>query len=237
MKIFRTKKFLVAASLASASLLTTVQSVSKCAIGEISENGACQEDKVLKRSIAEARNDVDLPKVIMGLLSPATISNHFTDIVLFQSIIAIGWFTAIAVYQILINLPLSAEAKKEVEQLGFWFKPNAALASEGINIRNQIFGFFLGRVLYDFITDPEGTREEIAGITWTELRNRMLSNDYLLTWTGRFVFQFLLVMTGIAVLYGFSNSQEKLFVQDRKLDRNLDDIHDSVQASLLKDFI
>ena len=69
-------------------------------------------------------------------------------------------------------------------------------ASEGINIRNQIFGFFLGRVLYDFITDPEGTREEIAGITWTELRNRMLSNDYLLTWTGRFVFQFLLVMTG-----------------------------------------
>ena len=78
----------------AASLLTTVQSVSKCANGEISENGACQEDKVLKRSIAEARNDVDLPKVIMGLLSPATISNHFTDIVLFQSIIAIGWFTA-----------------------------------------------------------------------------------------------------------------------------------------------
>ena len=146
----------------------------------------------------------------------------------------------VAVYQILINLPLSAEAKKEVEQLGFWFKPNAALASEGINIRNQIFGFFLGRVLYDFITDPEGTREEIQGITWTELRNRMLSNDYLLTWTGRFVFQFLLVMTGIAVLYGFSNSQEKLFEEDKISQvefRKLEDLNDSVQASLLKDFL
>ena len=62
-----------------------MQSVSKCANGEIFENGACQEDKVLKRSIAEARNDVDLPKVLMGLLSPATISNHFTKMNLYSS--------------------------------------------------------------------------------------------------------------------------------------------------------
>ena len=48
---------------------------------------------LIKRRL-EARNDVDLPKVLMGLLSPMTISNHFTDIVLFQSIIAVGWFTA-----------------------------------------------------------------------------------------------------------------------------------------------
>ena len=54
-----------------------------------------ERESIQKRSLeAEARNDVDLPKVLMGLLSPATISNHFTDIVLFQSIIAIGWFTA-----------------------------------------------------------------------------------------------------------------------------------------------
>ena len=145
----------------------------------------------------------------------------------------------VAAYQILINLPLSAEAKKEVEQLGFWFKPNAALASEGINIRNQIFGFFLGRVLYDFITDPEGTREEIAGITWTELRNRMLSNDYLATWLGRFTFQYFLVVAGIAVLYGISATQRTLFIdkiQQRQL-TNLDDLNDFVLSSLLKEYI
>merc|ERR1712223_2347933 len=130
------------------------------------EDGACQEGEVVKRSL-EARNDLDLQAVLMGLLSPATISNHFTDIVLFQTIIAIGWFTGLAVYQLLINLNLSPDVRERVEQLGFWFEPDNALASEGINIRNTIFGFFLGRVIFDFIIDPRGTAEEIRGITWT----------------------------------------------------------------------
>ena len=61
------------------------------------EDGSCHEGEVVKRSIQaapQARNDVNVPGVLQGLLSPATISNHFTDIVLFQSILAIGWFTA-----------------------------------------------------------------------------------------------------------------------------------------------
>ena len=148
-----------------------------------------------------------------------------------------------AIYQILVNLPLSSAAKKEVKDLGFWFKPDNVLASEGINIRGTIFSFFLGRVLYNVITDPQGTREELQSITYEELRNRVLSNDYLLTWAGRFTFQFLLVMSGIAVLYTISRSDNFLFgpsnnwanVSFRKK-RGLDDLNDSVQASLLKKF-
>ena len=109
----------------------------------------------------------------------------------------------------------------------------------GINIRNQIFGFFLGRVLYDIITDPQGTKEEFEDISWTELRNRMLSNDYLATWLGRFTFQYFLVVAGIAVLYGISATQRTLFIdkiQQRQL-TNLDDLNDFVLSSLLKEYI
>jgi len=240
MKIFGTKKFYVAASLASASLLSTVQSTSKCADGTLMEDGGCHE--VVKR---QASNNLDLPNVLSGLLSPGTISNHFTDILLFQSVIAIGWVTALAVYQILINLNLSPESKKRVEEWGFWFSPDNVATSEGINIRNTIFGFFLGRVMFNVITDPQGTRDELNSITWTELRNRMLSNDYLLTWTGRFAFQFLLVMTGISVLYSISVSNNYLFgpsntwqnVSFRKFaSQGLDDLNDSVQAGLSKNY-
>ena len=74
-----------------------MQSAPKCANGLLLEDGSCQEGEVVKRSIQaapQARNDVNVQGVLDGLLSPATISNHFTDILLFQSILAIGWFTA-----------------------------------------------------------------------------------------------------------------------------------------------
>ena len=89
-----------------------------------------------------------------------------------------------------LALNLSPETRSSVEQLGFWFAPNKYPSSMGINLRNTMFGFFLGRVMFNYITDPTGTMEEFKSITWTELRDRMLSNNYLATWLGRFVFQF-----------------------------------------------
>lgn len=136
------------------------------------------------------------------------------------------------------QIDFDEDTKKRVEKLGFWFETDKFPSSMGINIRNQIFGFFLGRVLYDIITDPEGTKEEFEDISWTELRNRMLSNDYLATWLGRFTFQYFLVVAGIAVLYGISATQRTLFIdkiQQRQF-TNLDDLNDFVLGSLLKEY-
>ena len=81
----------------------------------------------------------------------------------------------------------------------------------GINLRNTMFGFFLGRVMFNYITDPTGTMEELNSITWTELRDRMLSNNYLATWLGRFVFQFFLDVTGITDLFAIGNAEGTLY--------------------------
>ena len=144
------------------------------------------------------------------------------------------------VYQLLLQVDFDTDTRRQIEGLGFWFDTDAFPASMGINIRNTIFGFFLGRVLFDIIIDPVATREELESITFTELGNRMLSNDYLATWLGRFTFQYLLVVSGIAILYGISAAQGTLFEEDRIQQvefRKLDDLNDSVQASLLKDFV
>ena len=149
------------------------------------------------------------------------------------------------VFQLAKQINFELDTKRRIEEMGFWFETDRFPASMGINIRNAIFGFFLGRVLFDVIVDPAGTQEEFENMTWTELRNRMLSNDYLLTWTGRFAFQFLLVMTGIAVLYSISVSNNYLFgpsntwqnVSFRKFaSQGLDDLNDSVQAGLSKNY-
>ena len=100
-----------------------------------------------------------------------------------------------------------------------------------------MFGFFFGRVLFNYITDPAGTAEEFRRTTWTELRDRMLSNNYLATWLGRFVFQFFLVVTGITVLYAIGASEETLFSRNFANNSPLDDLNDSVQASLSKNFM
>ena len=144
------------------------------------------------------------------------------------------------VYQLLLQVDFDTDTRRQIEGLGFWFDTDSFPASMGINIRNTIFGFFLGRVLFDIIIDPVATREELESITFTELGNRMLSNDYLAIWLGRFTFQYLLVVSGIAILYGISAAQGTLFEEDRIQQvefRKLDDLNDSVQASLLKDFV
>lgn len=231
------KSFYLAATIASASILNLhlVQSTSKCVDGITSEDGSCQSANRVKRTL-----DIDYPEILKGLLSPATISNHFTDIILFQTILAVGWVSAGLLFQLAKQINFEPDTKRRIEEMGFWFETDRFPASMGINIRNAIFGFFLGRVLFDVIVDPAGTQEEFENMTWTELRNRMLSNDYLATWLGRFTFQYLILIAGIAVLYGVSATQRTLFLEDQVQQvefRNLDDLNDSVQASLLKDFV
>ena len=136
-----------------------------------------------------------------------------------------------------LALNLSPETRSSVEQLGFWFAPNKYPSSMGINLRNTMFGFFLGRVMFNYITDPTGTMEELKSITWTELRDRMLSNNYLATWLGRFVFQFFLVVTGITVLFAIGNAEGTLYSRNFENSSPLDDLNSSVQTSLLKNYI
>jgi len=229
------KFFYVAATLILVSILNlqAVQSIQNYEDDSILEEQSSKKVARVKRTL-----DIDYPKILTGLLSPATISNQFTDILLFQTIIAVGWVTGGILYQLAKQVDFGEETNSRVEQMGFWFETDKFPASMGINIRNQIFGFFLGRVIYDIITDPVGTREEFESITWTELRNRMLSNKYLATWLGRFVFQFFLVIMGIAVLYGISSMQNTLFESSKVSTqfRSLDDLNNSVQTSLLKDY-
>ena len=66
-----------------------MQSSSTCANGSTLKEGSCESVKRVKRTL-----DIDYPMILKGLLGPATISNHFTDILLFQTIIAVGWVTA-----------------------------------------------------------------------------------------------------------------------------------------------
>jgi len=237
MKIFGTKKFYIAATIASASLLniSPVQSTEKCSVAE---DGSCQALNnldVVKRSVVGP--PIPIQDILFGLFSPSKISNQFTDVILFQTIIAVGWIVAGTIYQLTLALNLSPETRSSVEQLGFWFAPNKYPSSMGINLRNTMFGFFLGRVMFNYITDPTGTMEELNSITWTELRDRMLSNNYLATWLGRFVFQFFLVVTGITVLFAIGNAEGTLYSRNFETSSPLDDLNNSVQASLLKNYI
>ena len=51
------------------------------------------------------------------------------------------------------------------------------------------------------MTNPEGTAEEFRDISVKELRDRLLSTDYLALWLGRILFQATCLVTGIAILY------------------------------------
>ena len=107
----------------------------------------------------------------------------------------------------------------------------------GINIRGSIFGFWLGRVAYNYITNPHRTTEEFKSITISEIRDRMLSSDYLTTWAGRFIFQFFCVMVGITILYSIGASENTLFSRSFVNSSPLDDLNDLVQSSISENFV
>ena len=142
-----------------------------------------------------------------------------------------------SVYQLLLALNLSPETRSDIEQLGFWFGPDKFPISMGINIRGSIFGFWLGRVAYNYITNPHRTTEEFKSITISEIRDRMLSSDYLTTWAGRFIFQFFCVMVGITILYSIGASENTLFSRSFVNSSPLDDLNDLVQSSISENFV
>ena len=107
----------------------------------------------------------------------------------------------------------------------------------GINLRNTFFGFFAGRVLYNYITDPAGTQKEFESITWEQTRKKALSAKFLTTWMGRFGWQFLCIFTGIAVLYAIGAAEETLFSRNFENRHSLDDLNDAVQAGISKNFV
>jgi len=237
MKIFGSKKFHVAATLASVSLLTVgpVKSIDQCS-KEIYEDESCYSWNRVDATQRTA-SDYSFQDTLNSLLLPETISNQFTDIVVFQTITALGWLFAGTFYQILIHMNLDDDTRKSVEQYGFWFAPEKYSVSMGINIRNTIFGFFLGRVMYNVITDPAGTQKEFESITFETVRETALSSKFLTTWTGRYATQFISLFTGIAVLYAIGAAQETLFSRSFESRHPLDDLNDSVQAGISQNFL
>ena len=87
--------------------------------------------------------------------------------------------------------------------------------------------------LLSYGRNPTDTAEEFKSITFQELRNRWLSSDYITTWAGRFIFQFFCLMIGLTILYSIAVAENRLFVEGR----SLDDLNDSVQASLSQNFV
>ena len=77
----------------SASLLniSPVQSTEKCSVAE---DGSCLANNldVVKRSVVGP--PIPIQDILFGLFSPSKISNQFTDVILFQTIIAVGWIVA-----------------------------------------------------------------------------------------------------------------------------------------------
>ena len=138
-----------------------------------------------------------------------------------------------SLYQTLLAVNMLPETRRTVEKLGFWFGPEQFTTSLGINIRGAIFGFFIGRIGYNIITNPVDTAEEFKSITFEELRNRWLSSDYITTWMGRFSFQYFCLMIGLAILYWIGAAENKLFTEGR----SLDDLNYSVQAGISQNFV
>merc|ERR1712172_384294 len=112
-------------------LIAPVKSTKKCSVVE---NGSCfalNNVEVMKRALGP----YPIQDIFDGLLAPEGISNHMTDILLFNTILALGWIFGGSVYQLLLALNLSPETRSDIEQLGFWFGPDKFPISMGINIR------------------------------------------------------------------------------------------------------
>ena len=60
----------------------------------VAENGACVVAPPVGMFQERSIGPFDIQDIFSSLLSPSGISNQFTDILTFQSIVALGWFLA-----------------------------------------------------------------------------------------------------------------------------------------------
>ena len=66
------------------------------------EDGSCLASlDVVKRSVVGP--PIPIQDILFGLFSPEKISNQFTDVILFQTIIAVGWIVAGTFYILTLN--------------------------------------------------------------------------------------------------------------------------------------
>ena len=64
---------------------------------------------------------------------------------------------------------MTDETRATIRQLDFMFAPTDAAISFGRVLRNDIFAM-AGRILFDLVTDPAGTYQELTSITFQEIR-------------------------------------------------------------------
>ena len=67
--------------------MTPVKSTKKCSVVEDGSCLALNNVEVMKRSLGP----YPIQDIFDGLLSPATISNHLTDILFINAVLASGW--------------------------------------------------------------------------------------------------------------------------------------------------
>ena len=101
-----------------------------------------------------------------------------------------------------MSFDLSSETRSTIEQLGFLFEPENAAVSGGRLLRNGFFAW-TGRAIYNFITDPTVTMQEISNISYDDQLKRLTDSNWLTTFLGRFIFQAFCLIVGITILFTF----------------------------------
>jgi len=148
--------------------------------------------------------EIDLEKVRQQVISPGSIKNHLTSAWGFSTIIASGYATGALIYQGVLSLNLSAGTRSTIEDFGVLFEPQKAAVSAGRIVRNAYFAWF-GRVVFNLLTNPVTTMQELTKLSSEEQLERATSSNFLTTFLGRFLIEAVFITVGITILFSFGD--------------------------------
>ena len=117
-------------------------------------------------------------------------------------------------YRSLLQMDLDEATQKTIEQMDFLFEPHNAAISLSRNLRDGFFAF-LGRIIFNLITDPSRTYEEWGTLTYQSLYDEATDNDRLTLFAGRFAYQTMSLITGIAAIHFIANNDQATVSQSR----------------------
>ena len=117
-------------------------------------------------------------------------------------------------YRSVLQMELDEPTRKTIEQIDFLFEPHNAAISLSRNVRNGFFAL-LGRIVFNLVTDPLGTYEEWGTLTFQSLWDEATNNDRLTLFVGRFAYQTLSLVTGIAAIHFIANNDQATVSQSR----------------------
>lgn len=163
-----------------------------------------------KRSIVS----IDYETVRKEVIDASSISTQLINTIQWQTIQALGWSLGAVGYRSLLQMDLDEPTQKTIERMDFLFEPHNAAISLSRNLRNGFFAL-LGRIIFNLVTDPSGTYEEWGTLTYQSLYDEATDNDRLTLFAGRFAYQTMSLITGIAAIHFISNNDQATVSQSR----------------------